>query len=138
MEQDPMLPRILIVEDEILIAWSLASTLHHLGFEIRVVDSGEQAISMLSSTPIDLVIADIELQSIDGYEVAAVAKGHHPSIPVIMISALRDSSENRPPNKSCVDSFIEKPFDLHEVSKQVEQLLRRNHSVPDDSNHEVR
>ncbi len=120
--------KILIVEDERLIAWSLASSLHKLGYDIVVADSGEKAIEMLSSTPVGLVITDVELPQTDGFEVASVVKQRYPSVPVILMSAVQDSLRKKDISPDLIDSFIEKPFDLKEVVIKVNQLLHASSS----------
>ena len=114
-------PRILIVEDETLVSWSLSTALRKVGFIVVAVTSGEQALEKLNSLPFDLVITDVNLPHIDGYSVVAAVKTFHPRIPVVMMSAIDDPLSDVV--HADVDGFIEKPFDLREVVVRISTLL---------------
>lgn len=120
-------PKVLIVEDESLISWSLAYSLGKAGIEIIVAESGEKAIERLGSCVIDLVITDRKLPHIDGFQVASAVKAFDPHVPVIMISAQGDVSGNDKTHERVVDCFVEKPYDLAEMTKLVRrQILAKN------------
>lgn len=120
-----MLPRVLIVEDEKLISWALSNTLKKSGFETTVVDSGEKAIDQLTIEIFDLIITDIKLPHIDGFQVASTVKAITPSTPVIMISASKNQNIEEAVNGSDIDYFIEKPFDLKKILELVEKFVTK-------------
>ena len=119
-------PRVLIVEDEILVSWSLGEALKKAGFEVTVVECGEKAIEKLYSTRFDLAITDLKLPHIDGFEVAAAVKAFSPDVPIIMISTLDDQTSHEMAVKTHIDSFIEKPFDLNEIVSLAGHLIAQS------------
>ena len=113
----------MIVEDETLVSWSLEKALRKAGFEVTVVGCGEKAIEKLYSTHFDLVITDLKLPHIDGFQVAAAVKTFSPQIPVVMISAVEDEACSEKIAKTHLDCFVEKPFDLKEVTELVNRFV---------------
>ena len=114
---------ILIVEDETLLAWSMANALKRAGYETVVVDSGEKAVQLLPGSRFSAVITDIKLPAINGFDVAAAVKELSAAIPVVIISALDDDGSRRSILESHADRFLEKPFDLSDLSRTVEALV---------------
>lgn len=126
MDISRKIPAILIVEDENLVGWALGSALKKTGFDCIAVRSGEGALEVIKSVALDLVITDLKLPQIDGFEVAAAAKARFPEIPVIMISAGEGDDFQLPIQNSNIDQFVEKPFDLIEMTGVVNALLHRD------------
>jgi DNA-binding response OmpR family regulator len=116
---------ILIVEDETLLAWSLANRLKRAGYEPVVADSGEEAIRLLPTTSFSAVITDVKLPRINGFDVSSAVKAYSPAIPVIIISAVDDTNARRLVTASNADKFLEKPFDLEEISRILDSLTTR-------------
>jgi len=110
---------ILLVEDEILIGWSVAQALIKAGYGVSLVGTGEKAIEEIHSTHFDLVITDWKLPKINGTEVASNVKRLSPDIPVIMMSAVIDEASVEAKMNPFTDIFIEKPFDLKEIVELV-------------------
>lgn len=108
---------VLIVEDEALIGWSLSHVLRKAGFAVTVVDNGEEAIERFSSSHYDIVLTDYKLPNIDGFVVASKIKENCPQVPVIMMSAYGDCPAYKNNLRSSIDRFIEKPFDLSEITE---------------------
>jgi DNA-binding response OmpR family regulator len=115
--------RILVVEDEALLGWSLVSSLERAGYVVHLVESGESAIAKLGVASYDLVVTDVKLPHIDGFEVATVAKTLARPIPVIVISAIDDPCTRALLAKTHVERFLEKPFDFGELSTTIAELL---------------
>ena len=109
--------KVLIVEDEALIGWSLSHVLRKAGFAVTVVDNGEEAIERFSSSHYDIVLTDYKLPNIDGFVVASKIKENCPQVPVIMMSAYGDCPPYKNNLRSSIDRFIEKPFDLSEITE---------------------
>ena len=121
----PTTRKILIVDDESLIRWSLAHSLQEYGLEVTMVDSGEQALKALETVRFDIVITDLELPLMDGLAVATAVKSCSSTTPVIMLSALEEKLLCRPEEIKLIDSYVEKPFDLKEMVSLVNRLLCR-------------
>jgi DNA-binding response OmpR family regulator len=120
---------ILIVEDETLLAWSLANRLKRSGYEPVVADSGEEAIRLLPSTSFSAVITDVKLPRINGFDVSSAVKAYSPAIPVIIISAVDDENARRLVTAANADRFLEKPFDLEEINRVLDSLTARKTSA---------
>lgn len=117
--------RILIIEDEPLIHWSIENALKKVGFDVVVVTSVENAINQLHSDRFDLVITDFKFPQIDGFEVAKVAKRITPEIKVIMISTDSDFMNRHEYESTEIEQFVEKPFDLNELVRVIKESLSK-------------
>lgn len=114
--------KVLIVDDEALIGWSLATKLKQEGFGVTVVENGEKAVEKFYSSHFDIVLTDYKLPNIDGLIVASKIKLNFPQIPVVMMSAFGDDPAIKNKINTSIDRFIEKPFDLSEVIKIISSL----------------
>lgn len=127
-------PRILIVDDERLIRWSLQQKLSSSGYAARDAGTGEDALRMLEEERPDLVLLDVRLPGIDGIEVLRRVRRADPSIVVVMLSA-GDAVEHaiRCREEGAFD-YVVKPFELTAVLTLVERALeagreRRRHEA---------
>jgi DNA-binding NtrC family response regulator len=116
--------RILIVEDEHLLAWSIASALEKEGYRSVVAESGEDALSDLLSDRFDVVITDLNLPCVDGATVATVAKKAFPNLPVVMISGEPGAITRGLEKNHLIDYFVEKPFDLKQMTRLVGKCMQ--------------
>jgi DNA-binding response OmpR family regulator len=116
---------ILIVEDETLVGWSLANALKKVGFDVTILASGEPAIEKIGTDEFSVVITDARLPHLDGFQVAAAAKKR--SFPVIMITAIDDEESRSMAAQAGINYFIEKPFDLNEMTMLVTDLVQKEH-----------
>lgn len=118
---------ILVVEDERLIARLLKETLQIEGYQVVTVLRGEDAVQYtLRETP-HLVLLDMKLPDMDGYEVIRQLRSHTKSmhIPIIVQSALADSASKVRAFEMGVDDYVTKPFDTDELLARVRTQLRR-------------
>ncbi len=118
---------ILVVEDERLIAGLLKETLEIEGFQVVTVLNGKSAVQFaLHETP-QLIILDIMLPGIDGYEVIRRLRNHPKTmhIPIIVLSAMGESEQKVRALDGGVDGYITKPFDTDELLAYVRRQLRR-------------
>lgn len=117
--------RVLIVEDEQAIAALMKMHLERLGYECWIAVDGEQGATMVDQHPFDLVLLDIMLPKVDGYELMAYIEPE--KIPVIFITA-KDSVQDRVKGLHMgADDYLVKPFALDELAARVESVLRRYH-----------
>ncbi|MBI4549162.1 MAG: response regulator [Ignavibacteriae bacterium] len=114
--------RILIVEDEPLVSWSLTNVLNDLGFQTTVVLSGGKAIEKIYSSQFDLVITDLKLPQINGFEVASAVRTFAPQTPIILISAVEDQICREFLVQQGIDGFLEKPFNLREMTALISKF----------------
>ena len=119
--------RILIVDDELLNRQLLEVILKPEGYLLRTAGSGEEALAIVAEQPPDLILLDIMMPGMDGYEVARKIKGDPATthIPIIMITALDDHYTRLLGLSAGAEDFLGKPVDRGELCERVKQLLRR-------------
>ena len=115
--------RILIVEDEVPIAELIEINLKQAGFVCEYALDGEVAALKIEENPYDLILLDIMLPKINGYELMEYIEPT--GIPVIFISAKESVKDKIKGIKMGADDYIVKPFDISEVLARVEMVLRR-------------
>jgi len=121
MTQTPA--RILVVDDEKLIRWSVSERLQRDGYEVISAESGEQALELVSSTPPDVMLLDVKLPGIDGVVTLQRALGLHPELAVLMMSAHSTVDVAVEAMKHGALDFLVKPFPLQALDAAVERAL---------------
>jgi two-component system, cell cycle sensor histidine kinase and response regulator CckA len=119
-------PRILIVDDERHNQQLLEVMLAPEGFLLLTAGSGEEALGIVAHHPPDLILLDIMMPGMDGYQVAARIKGNlaTKNIPVIMVTALEDHDARMLGLSAGAEDFLSKPVDRAELCVRVRNLLR--------------
>lgn len=119
-------PRILCVDDEPNNLKLMEGLLVPEGYEVVLVDKGERALEELNNQRIDLVLLDIMMPGMDGFEVCRAIKSdeEHRNIPVIMITALTAKKDRIKGIEAGAEEFLSKPFDEAEVLARVQMLLK--------------
>ena len=118
--------RILIVEDDPSLASGLARILEAEGYAVDVTSRGEQAIDAARRERFDLVILDIGLPGIDGFEVLRRLRGEESRMPVLVLTA-RDTVNDRVHGLDLgADDYMAKPFAMPELAARVRALIRRS------------
>ena len=115
--------RILIVEDDEAIANLLRMNLMKSGYECEMAEDGEKAADLLEVNFYDLVILDIMLPKMNGYEVLEYAKSLE--IPVIFLTAMGETVQRVRGLRMGAEDYICKPFEITELLARVETVLRR-------------
>lgn len=115
--------RILIVEDEKNIARLISMALDGVNYTCSFAYDGEQAASMIEQENFDLVLLDVMLPKIDGFELIGYIKSY--DLPVIFITAKSNVKDKVRGLKLGADDYITKPFDISELQARVEAVLRR-------------
>lgn len=120
-------PIILIVEDDLDVADMLNAYFNVQGYEVRTANWGEDAVRACQSDPPNLVILDIRLPDIDGYEVARQLRRNRRTqqIPIIFLTEKRSRSDRLQGLGLGADDYITKPFDVQELRLRVRNALRR-------------
>jgi two-component system OmpR family response regulator len=118
-------PRLLVVDDEENIRFLLDVALRHLGFEVELATTGREAIDKVASTKPDLVVLDVMLPDLDGFEVCRRLRAEGSRTPVLFLTA-RDATEDKVRGLTIGgDDYVEKPFSLEELVARVQAVLRR-------------
>jgi len=116
---------ILVVDDEPAITELLATALRYTGYQVTVAASGFAALDAAATAAPDLVVLDVMLPDIDGFEVCRRLRAARDFVPVIFLSA-RDSEDDRVTGfVRGGDDYVTKPFSLEELTLRIRALLRR-------------
>lgn len=117
--------KILVVDDEKDISNLICKNLELEGYETISAASGKEAIEKLKTVKTDIILLDIMLPDMNGYEVLKAFQDHNSTIPVIFISALDKRSSKILGLELGADDYITKPFDNKELVSRVKALWRR-------------
>jgi len=119
-----MASKILIVEDEAALQDTLEYNLTHQGYEVQVVGDGFKAIETARDFLPDLVLLDVMLPGMDGFEVCRILR-QETNVPILMLTA-RDTEIDRVIGLEIgADDYITKPFSMRELQARLKALLRR-------------
>jgi two-component system OmpR family response regulator len=119
--------RILLAEDDELLADALFRALVQSAYAVDLVRDGEQADKALSIHPYDLVVLDIGLPGMSGFDVLRRLRARKSPVPVLILTALDALADRVRGLDLGADDYLTKPFDLPELEARVRALLRRGH-----------
>jgi DNA-binding response OmpR family regulator len=120
---------ILVVDDEPAIVIAVRERLEREGFQVRSVASGEEALARLEAEPADLVVLDVMLPGVDGFEVLRQLRGAGNTVPVIVLTARDEDVDKIVGLELGADDYLAKPFNPRELSARIRALLRRQVEV---------
>ena len=124
--------KILIIEDEVLLANSLKHLLEAKGFQVEAVYDGESGAEYALLGVYDLLILDVMMPGMDGYEVARKVRANRCATPILMLTA-RSGLEDRIQGLNAgADYYLTKPFDSRELLACINALLRRQGNQVDE------
>jgi DNA-binding response OmpR family regulator len=122
--------RILVVEDDTALARQIASTLTEAGHDPIVVHDGEKALDKTKATPFDLIVLDIILPGMDGFEVLQHLRAQHLASRVLMLTARGEVKDRVTGLRLGADDYLPKPFAMGELVARVNALGRRYPEEP--------
>ena len=123
--------RILLIEDEPKVASSVKTWLEEQHFLIDVAPDGAVGRHLGLSEMYDLVLLDLNLPYVDGYEVCRNIRERHPQLPIIMLTAFESIEKKLAGFEVGADDYLVKPFDLRELLVRIRAQLKRNVSLID-------
>src|SRR5438270_810405 len=123
---DRQAARILVVDDTAANAKLLTDVLEYHGFAVKSIASGSEALALLSSEAFDLVLLDVVMPEMSGYEVCRLIRAdpRFVSLPVVMVTALDAKDERIKGLDAGADDFLSKPINQPELLARVRSLLR--------------
>ena len=124
--------RILIVEDEVRLAETLRQLLEDQRYQADVVYDGADGVDYGLAGQYDLIILDVMLPKVDGFQVAQRLRSAHISTPILMLTARDDVSDKISGLDCGADDYMTKPFDTGELMARVRALTRRQGEVLSD------
>jgi DNA-binding NtrC family response regulator len=120
--------RVLVVDDEKLIRWSVTERLQRSGYDVMSAESGEQALELVAASPPDVMLLDVKLPGIDGVETLQRALALHPDVTVIMMSAHSTVDVAVEAMKHGAMDFLVKPFPFQALDAAVERAIATAHT----------
>ncbi len=123
---------VLLIEDEKKIADTLAKGLRELDYNVDIAYDGKIGLRLFESAKFDLVITDINLPGINGYDLSKHIRSVNQHIPIIMLTALGSTDDKVEGFDSGADDYIVKPFEFKELLMRIRALLKRtlNQQLP--------
>ncbi len=115
--------RILVVDDEEALRTVLSTELSSEGYEVSTAADGNEAIELVKDNNYDLVLLDIKMPSVDGFEVLKYIKGGKPDIKVIMLTGFADLKNAIESKRLGAEDFVSKPYDLVDLLTTIERVL---------------
>jgi DNA-binding response OmpR family regulator len=122
--------RILIVEDEKKIADTLKIGLEENGFYVEVAYDGKIGHQLVTSLRYDLIILDINLPGMNGYDLCKAARYRHPDMLVIMLTSMSSMDDKVEGYAAGADDYLVKPFEFRELLLKIRALLKRTAGLP--------
>lgn len=117
--------KILLVEDEESLAIGLEYNLSEEGFDVTLAKDGKQALAEFNDKVFDLIVLDVMIPYLDGFEVARHIRAKDPQMPILILTA-RTSTEDRVKGLELgVDDYLTKPFHLEELILRIKGMLKR-------------
>jgi len=122
--------RILVVEDDVQLARQIASALTEAGHDQIIVHDGERALDKAKQKPFDLIVLDVILPGIDGFEVLRHLRSEHMASRVLMLTARGEVKDRVTGLQLGADDYLPKPFAMRELVARVNALGRRYPEEP--------
>ncbi len=119
-----MAEKILVVDDEVSLQETVAYSLKKEGYNVEIAGDGNQGLELARSSKPDLIILDVMLPGMDGFEVCRTLR-HETNIPVLMLTARDDEIDRVVGLEVGADDYLAKPFSMRELIARVKALLRR-------------
>jgi two-component system OmpR family response regulator len=117
---------ILVVDDEESLTDLVSSALRFAGYQVRSENNGFDAIRTIKTAPPDLIVLDVNMPELDGFEVCRRIRRDGVQTPVIFLTARDDIDDLRVGFRQGGDDYLTKPFSLEELGLRIEALLRRS------------
>jgi two-component system capsular synthesis sensor histidine kinase RcsC len=115
--------RILIVDDAKATRDALSNIFSVMGFKVDVASNGNEGLNLFSKNSFDLVITDLQMPGMDGWNVAFRIKDKSPNTPVVLITGSEKEAVMEKLKGGCVDSVLFKPFRLEDIQEMVQKML---------------
>jgi DNA-binding response OmpR family regulator len=117
--------RILVVEDDPLLGPNLKKGLEKHHYAVDLANDGEEAVLMGTTTPYDLIVLDVLLPRLNGFEVCRQLRGRKRTTPILLLTALGEVDHRVTGLDTGADDYLTKPFAFRELEARVRALLRR-------------
>lgn len=120
--------KVLVVDDEKAIVKGIAFSIQNDGNEVDCAYDGEEALDMIRKGEYDIILLDVMLPKMDGFEVCRQVR-EFSKVPIIMLTAKNDDTDKIAGLKNGADDYVTKPFNIMEIKARIDAVLRRTSSV---------
>ncbi|MGI4821022.1 MAG: response regulator transcription factor [Janthinobacterium lividum] len=117
--------KILLVEDELVVTYFIQKGIEAEGYDLRVAYDGLMGQAMFDQHPYDVVILDVNLPGMNGFELCRYIKQHSPRQPVLLLTALDGIQDKENGFGAGADDYLVKPFEFRELLLRIRALARR-------------
>ena len=117
--------KILVVDDDKNIRKLLSVVLTNKGYTVLLATDGKNALDIMDKEVVDLVVVDVMMPNIDGYEFTEAVRTYNSKIPILMVSAKQFSDDRKKGFIAGIDDFMVKPIDTEEFVLRIKALMRR-------------
>jgi DNA-binding response OmpR family regulator len=128
--------RILVAEDDPGLELTLGDRLVREGYEVEIATSGEEALERFRSKPFDLVLLDVMLPKMSGFDVCVELRQAGSDVPILMLTARGQLTDKLTGLKLGADDYLVKPFEMAELLARIEARLRRTSVRPREHVHQ--
>lgn len=128
-ERQPLAPkeihkaRILLIDDDDNIREVISDMLEYLGHKVMSVPNGDKGIEMFGQQEFDLVITDLGMPGLSGWDVVRICKNSRPDVPVVMISGWGNQINEETAARSQLDGILAKPFEMSKIKTMLDSIL---------------
>jgi two-component system response regulator PilR (NtrC family) len=116
---------IMVVDDELMMRKLVEKVLTRDGFQVVLAEDGEEALHILAQRRVEIIISDIKMPRLNGFELLRSVKQQYPNIAVIMMTAYGDTYSVKDALLLGADEYVTKPFQSHEIALIVERTYWR-------------
>jgi CheY-like chemotaxis protein len=124
----PQHGRVLLVEDDVDVAETLAEMLQVLGYEVRTAVTGAEGFGLVTTFRPNVVLLDLRMPGISGIDALPLFRQHHPSLPVIVVTANIDPEIARLVLERGAVGYLQKPFDVAALEQLITAAMTSGHS----------
>lgn len=117
--------KILVAEDDRNTARLMKAVLEHAGYEVLLAGDGEQTLEVMEKHPVDLILLDVMMPKMNGYEVTEYLRLMNNTIPILMVTARQMPADKIQGFRSGTDDYLTKPVNEEEMLLRIQALLRR-------------
>ena len=123
-----MSKRVLVVDDEKLIVKGIRFSLEQDGMDVESAYDGEEALAMATAKEYDMILLDVMLPKMDGFEVCRAIR-EFSDVPIVMLTAKGDDMDKILGLEFGADDYITKPFNILEVKARIKAIMRRTSNL---------
>ena len=121
----PTAKRVLVIDDQPIVTDLLVSVLERMDYQAQVASCGKEGLEMFEKDRFDLVITDLGMPDISGWEVSKAVKQKNPDVPVVVITGWGVDPDPNKVKDSKVDLIITKPFQVDQLEKTIRNFVER-------------